>query len=93
MAHNSVTVGDNTFERKGKRMAFVTVFEKTDGDVRVEWASTRELAEKNAASHINRWNKAKAGQQLGWPWSTESYLGYADIRIEPTIDLKEASAK
>lgn len=87
MAHNVITINGKTFERKGKRMPFVTVIEKNNRDVHVEWAGSLELAQKNAGGHVGRWNKAKYGLTLSYPWDTAAYLSYADIRIEPTQEL------
>jgi hypothetical protein len=87
MAHNAITINGETFERKGKRMPYVTVFEKDNGEVRVEWAGSLELAQKNAGSHVGRWNKAKSGITLAYPWDSAAYLRYSSIRVEATEEI------
>lgn len=87
MAHNAITINGETFDRKGKRMPFVTVFEKNNGEVRVEWAGSRELADKNANGHIGRWTKALAGVELSYPWDSAAYRNYTSIRVEATDEL------
>lgn len=84
MTINTVTVSGKTFERKGKAMTHVVAFITADaGAKHVEWASTLDLARKNFDGHLKRWIKAKAGETLRYPWSTEAYRGYTDIVIFP----------
>lgn len=87
MAHNAITINGTTVDRKGKRMPFVTVFEKDNGDWHVEWAGSEALAQKNTASHVKRWQKALAGIELGYPWDSKAYRTYSSIRVEATVEL------
>jgi hypothetical protein len=81
MTVNRVTVGDKTFERRGKAMSYAVAFVGGDGGSHVEWASTLELARKNADAHIRRWEAATAGESLRYPWSTDAYRRYTSIDI------------
>ncbi|QIQ63321.1 hypothetical protein SEA_SETTECANDELA_205 [Mycobacterium phage Settecandela] len=81
---NVVTVEGETFTRTGRRYSHVVAFINDDGTAHhVEWASTEALAQKNFDGHTRRWSRSKAGETLAYPWDSEAYRRFADIRMIP----------
>lgn len=70
---NTITFAGVEYQRKGRRYDFAVVTQSGDHRPLIEWASTRELAEKNFSAIESRIARAKRGETLKGCYSTEYF--------------------
>ncbi|MBV6360518.1 MULTISPECIES: hypothetical protein [Mycobacteroides] len=80
---NTVNHNGQTYTRTGRRYSHLVVVRSThDQRPSTYWASTLELAERNASQIAGRRDRARQGTLRGM-WGVEWHAGITDIDVVP----------